>query len=129
MGPERPFTRPEDLGEVTVVGCERTTEDVLQFVHEKAQVAFDLTAVAGSVAPEQCKEFVHGSGAFLAVVTQHFGGADLAFLAGGMESLSEDDRHWVHLVVQAVMGSRGRDGLQTSRRAHALVPKQGDVCG
>jgi len=55
MGPERPSTRPEDLGEVTVVGCKRTTEDVLQFIHEKVWVAFDLTAGAGSVAPEQCK--------------------------------------------------------------------------
>lgn len=35
MSPERPFTRPEDLGEETVDGWERTTEDVLQFVYEK----------------------------------------------------------------------------------------------
>ncbi|NOJ58207.1 hypothetical protein HK404_37210 [Myxococcus xanthus] len=55
MGQERPSTRTEDLGEETVDGWERTTEDVLQFIHDKVWVAFDLTAGAGSVAPEQCK--------------------------------------------------------------------------
>lgn len=44
-------------------------------------------------------------------------GADLSFLAGGIEFLSEDDRHYAHLLVPAVMVSRGRDGLQASRRA------------